>query len=126
MKNRPSGEVLWLTRYLEEVSSLKEHRKGKFLFHQSRVTSHESRILFFAIALLRYFVASSPHSRSSSHAESPRRNSPLSSAPCPPACPARPGSRPSRLPANTPKLARTPANGPSSPSGDQGRTRGPR
>src|SRR6202521_5055020 len=108
------------------ISSLKEHRGGKFLFHQSPVSSHESRTLFFAIALLRYFVASSSHSKSSSHAESSRRNSLLSSAPCPPACLAPLGSRPRRLPANTPKSAHTPANGPSSPSADRGRTRGPR
>src|SRR6267143_1694572 len=56
MKNRPSGEVLWLTRYLEGVSSLKEHRKGKFLFHQSRVTDIVFR--YRATSVLRCFLTS--------------------------------------------------------------------
>src|SRR5712664_3535830 len=89
-------------------------------------TSHQPLLLLFSTSLLHYFVASSFHSRSSSLAESSRRNSQQSSAPYPPECPVPPGSRPRRLPANTPKSARTPANGLSSPSADRDRIHGPR
>src|SRR5467141_1844760 len=89
-------------------------------------TSHESRLLRHAISLLHYFVASSSRPASSSREESCRRNSPRWSAPYPPKCPVLPGLRPLPLPASTPELARTPANGPSLASADRDRTHGPR
>src|SRR5260370_26726393 len=96
------------------------------LFRQSLVTSHESRLLRHAISLLHYFVASSSRPASSSREESCRRNSPRWSAPYPPKCPVLPGLRPLPLPASTPELARTPANGPSLASSDRDRIHGPR
>src|SRR6266581_7763515 len=90
----------------------------KHLLHP--VTPHSLLVTL----LLHCFVASPSHSKNSSHAESSRRSSPQWSAPYPPACPALPGLRPCRLPANTPKSARTPANDPWSPIANRGRIHG--
>src|SRR5712692_2411627 len=119
MKTIGGGGVLWLTRNPKIKDS---DPVGKDFYPACPdlvgVTSNGH---YFSLP--RCFAASSSHLRSFSHAESSRRNSPRSSGPYPPAYLALPGSRPPRRPANTPKSARTPSSGPSSPSADRGHSR---
>jgi len=100
------GVFSWWVAYRSNCSEKEDLVVPKGSLFRSR----ESRLLLLATALLHCFVVSSFRSRSSSHAGLFRRNSPRSSVPYPPACPALPGSHLHTL-ANTPESVRTPANG---------------